>query len=95
MKNNGKAILLKSALMLLLLTLVNQIPAVACEACQKQQPKILRGFAHGTGPDSNWDYLIVAVMVAITIYVLVATLKCLFRPAEKSEAHIKRLILND
>jgi len=72
-----------------------KLNAVACPACTKQQPKLLRGVTHGAGPDSNWDYLIVIGMVLITLYVLYATVKCLIKPAEKSENHIKRMVLND
>jgi hypothetical protein len=79
----------------LLLAVVFKTEAFACEACKKQQPKLLQGITHGTGPDSNWDYLIVAVMIGITLYVLAATLKCLFKPAEDGQHHIKRMILND
>ncbi|RFZ85137.1 hypothetical protein DYU05_05920 [Mucilaginibacter terrenus] len=69
--------------------------AFACDACKKQQPKFLQGITHGPGPDSNWDYLIVALMVFITLYVMAATLKCLIKPAEIGREHIKRMILND
>ncbi len=68
---------------------------IACEACKKQQPKVLQGIAHGPGPDNTWDYLIVAIMIAITLYVLIATIKCLVKPAEKDSQHIKNMILND
>jgi hypothetical protein len=69
-------------------------PAMACKACSQQQPKLLQGITHGPGPDSNWDYLIVGVMVFITLYTLYATIKCILRPAEKTSSHIKRMILN-
>jgi hypothetical protein len=71
------------------------LSAKACEACKKQQPKLLQGITHGRGPDSDWDYVIVVVMVIVTLYVLFATVKCIFRPSEKNDEHIKRLILND
>ena len=77
------------------LLLAPSLGVFACDACKKQQPKFLQDISHGAGPDSNWDYLIVTVMVAITFYVLVATVKCLFKPAEKDAQHIKRMILND
>jgi hypothetical protein len=85
---------MKKYLLLFIATIFNT-GAFACEACKKQQPKFLQGISHGAGPNSNWDYLIVAIMVAITLYVLVATLKCLFKPAENGQEHIKRMILND
>jgi hypothetical protein len=79
----------------MLIAVIFQASAFACEACKKQQPKFLRGITHGSGPDSGWDYVIVAVMVVITLYVFIATLKCLFKPSENDEKHIKRMILND
>ena len=70
------------------------LPAMACEACKQQQPKFLQGITHGAGPGSNWDYLVVGIMVLITLYSLYATIKCMVRPAEKDDQHIKRMILN-
>lgn len=68
--------------------------ANACPACEKQQPKLLRGITHGTGPDSQWDYAIVSITVIIVIFTLFYSLKWIFRPGEKSENHIKNLIIN-
>lgn len=82
-------------IVLVVFILTASLSAIACEACKKQQPKLLQGITHGRGPDSSWDYVIVWVMVVITLYVLFATVKCLFRPSEKNDGHIKRLILND
>lgn len=66
----------------------------ACPACEKQQPKILRGISHGTGPDSNVDYVIIAVAVLIVLLTLFYSVKFLFKPGEKAENHIKQIILN-
>jgi hypothetical protein len=93
MKNSYQQTCKRILFFLLLFT--PSLSVVACEACRKQQPKLLRGITHGAGPDSGWDYLIVAIMIAITLYVLVATLKCLVKPAENGAEHIKRMILND
>ncbi|OKS86714.1 hypothetical protein RG47T_2171 [Mucilaginibacter polytrichastri] len=71
------------------------LAGIACEACKKQQPKFLQGITHGAGPDSNWDYLIVAVMVLITVYTLYATIQCFIKPAESNALHIKRSILEN
>ena len=71
------------------------LPAMACEACKQQQPKFLQGITHGAGPGSNWDYVIVVIMVLVTLYSLYATVKCIIRPAEKDNEHVKRMILND
>jgi hypothetical protein len=80
---------------ILILLIFIKLSAFACPACGKQQPKVLEGITHGAGPDSNWDYLIVGIMVVVTLYVLYATIKCLIKPAEKNENHIKRMVLND
>ncbi len=68
--------------------------AIACDACKKQQPKILQGITHGDGPDSNWDYLIVSAMVIITLYSLYATIRCVVKPKDKNHQDIKNIIFN-
>lgn len=68
--------------------------AVACPVCDKQQPKILQGISHGTGPQSNWDYAIVWAAVIIVLVTLFYTVKWLVKPGEKSGDHIKRTVLN-
>jgi phage shock protein PspC (stress-responsive transcriptional regulator) len=66
----------------------------ACPACEKQQPKILRGITHGAGPTGNWDYVIVAVAVVITLATLFYAVKWMIKPGEKDLNHIKRTVLN-
>jgi hypothetical protein len=80
---------------MILLIMANNIHAIACEACRKQQPKLLQGITHGAGPDGNWDYVIAFIMVLITLYVLIASVRCIIQPSEKGGGHIKRIILND
>ena len=65
-----------------------------CPVCEKAQPRLLRGITHGTGPESQWDYLIVLVMVVITVLTLVYSIKWLIRPGEGA-GHIKYLIVNN
>ena len=67
--------------------------ALACEVCAAQQPKILRGLTHGAGPQGNFDYVIVAVTVAVVLFTLVYAIKCLVRPGEREATHIKRIVL--
>ncbi len=67
---------------------------VACPVCEKQQPKFLQGITHGAGPQSNWDYLIIAVITTIAVSTLFFSVKWLIAPGEKTESHIKHLILN-
>lgn len=69
--------------------------AIACPVCERQQPEILRGITHGAGPDSSWDYIIVWAMVVIVILSLGLSIRWLVRPGEKSDQHIKTLILNN
>lgn len=68
--------------------------SLACEVCQKQQPKVLKGIAHGAGPASDWDYAIVWFMVLIVVVSLFYSIKWIIRPGEKDKNHIKRVILN-
>ncbi len=68
--------------------------AYSCPGCDAQQPKILRGITHGAGPQSKWDLLIVAIAAVIVIATLFFSVKWLLSPGEKSEKHIKRLVLN-
>jgi hypothetical protein len=69
--------------------------AIACPVCERQQSKILRGITHGAGPDSSWDYIIVWTMVVIVLVSLCLSIRWLVRPGEKSDHHIKTLILNN
>jgi hypothetical protein len=67
----------------------------ACPVCERSQPKLLRGIAHGAGPESRWDYLIVLTAVVIVAFTLYFSIKWLIRPGENSDRHIKRFILNN
>jgi hypothetical protein len=73
-------------------TLLLAQPVWACDACQKQQPKILQNVAHGAGPQSNWDYVIVWSIVIITLLTLFFSVKYLVKPGERSNAHIKHAL---
>lgn len=81
------------ASLILLFVLFLQV-AVACPVCEKKQPKITRGLTHGAGPESNWDWVIIGVITAITVLTFVFSLKYVIKPKEKNINHIKRLILN-
>ncbi len=74
------------------LLLLNQF-VWACPACEKRQPKILRGIAHGAGPESQWDYVIVWITVIVTIISLYFAIKWLIKPGEAEPNHIKRTFL--
>jgi hypothetical protein len=79
----------------ILVFLTASVTAMACPVCERNQPAILKGITHGSGPDSQWDYLIVTIAVVIVLYTLFYSVKWLVRPGEKSESHIKRMILNN
>ncbi len=70
------------------------VPLMACPVCEKQQPQLLKGITHGAGPESNWDYLIISVMVAIVLVSLYFSLIWIIKPGENKQTHIKHTVLN-
>lgn len=76
------------------LLLIKSKIIMACDACEKQQPKITQGIAHGVGPQSNWDWVIIAIITAITLLTFFYSLKYLIKPGEKNSDHIKQSILS-
>ena len=85
-----KKILFSATLLMLLLW---QQTVIACDACKKKQAVVFGGLTHGKTPDSEWDYLIVLVMVMIVLVTLFYSVKWLIRPGEKSADHIKQFVL--
>lgn len=79
---------------LLLILIVAHIAAMACPVCEKQQPALLKGISHGTGPQGTLDYIIVWATVIIVVLTLIFMLKYLLRPGEKDSSHIKNTVLN-
>lgn len=79
--------------LILMLMLTAQVIS-ACPVCEKQQPKITQGITHGTGPGSNWDWLIIGIMTLITVLTLIFSMKYLIKPGEKNADHIKQSIFN-
>ena len=77
-----------------LLAVLIALPTWACEVCEKQQPKMLQGISHGTGPQSGWDMPIIYVSGIIVLFTLVYSVKYLVKPNEDAKDHIKRSILN-
>ena len=78
-----------------IIALIFQTAAVlACQVCEKNQPKLLKGISHGTGPQSNWDYAIVWAAVIIVLLTLYYTIKWIIKPGEKDDNHIKRTVIN-
>ncbi len=79
----------------LLMLAMAAVPLWACDVCERQQPKILRGISHGTGPQHSWDMPIIAIAAAVVLLTLVLAVKYLVWPKERSETHIKRVILQN
>jgi hypothetical protein len=77
-----------------LLLIILRLEAMAVP-CSNQSTGRFGETIPDAGPDGNLDYFIVLVMVIITLYVLIATIKCFVKPGEKHDEHIKRMILND
>lgn len=67
--------------------------AYACEVCEGQQPKILKGSVHGPGPESWIDYSISIGAAIIVLVTLVLSIKYLVKPGEKNPDHIKNIVL--
>jgi hypothetical protein len=78
-----------------IMTVLAQITMLfACPVCEKNQPAVLKGITHGTGPQNNWDYVIVIAAVILVLYTLFYTVKLIIRPGEKDNNHIKRTVIN-
>lgn len=82
-------------LLALLIFVFTAFSALACPVCEKQQPAMLKGISHGTGPQSNWDMVIIWITIIIVILTLYFSIKFLVKPGEKSKSHIKRYILDN
>lgn len=79
---------MKKAITFLFLFLY-QIVAFACPVCERNQPKILRGIVHGSGPNSNWDYVSIVITIMISVFALIYSIKWLIKPNENNQNHIK------
>lgn len=84
----------KKYLILTILFFLHQL-ANACPVCEKQQPQITQGLTHGTGPQSNWDWVIIGIISGITLITFIFSLKYLIQPGEKNSNHIKQTILEN
>lgn len=80
-------ILIKNTAILLLLLFTTYY--YACDTCKLRQPKVTQNLTHGAGPESGWDWFIVAIVIAITLLAFFYSVKYLVRPGEKNKNHIK------
>lgn len=74
--------------------LFSSVAVWSCPVCEKQQPRVLKGIAHGAGPQNNWDYAIISIVAVLVLITLFYSLKYLIKPGEKSTSHIKNLFIN-
>lgn len=77
-----------------LVALLLPLFSLACPECERKQPAILKGVAHGAGPEQQWDYVIVILTSIIVLVSLFYSIKWIIKPGEKKPSHIKREILN-
>ncbi|MDQ0595101.1 hypothetical protein QFZ37_003470 [Chryseobacterium ginsenosidimutans] len=63
--------------------------ASACDACKSQQPEITKDLTHGAGPESDWDWFIVGIVIMITVVAFIYSIKYLIKPGEKDKRHVK------
>ena len=81
-------------LLSVLIIFIAQI-AIGCPVCEKQQPELTQRLTHGAGPQSNWDWVIITIITAITVFTFIYSLKYLIKPDEKNTNHIKQSILSN
>ncbi len=67
--------------------------AWACDVCQDKQPRALKGITHGTGPQDDFDYIIISVSIVIVALTFVFSLRYLISPKESDSNHIKHSVL--
>ncbi|MEO7264599.1 MAG: hypothetical protein ABIW38_06780 [Ferruginibacter sp.] len=84
---------MKKNILLVLFLIICQ-RASTCPVCEKSQPRIFRGITHGIGPQSNWDFVIIAIVTIITTFCLYLSIWYLYKPGEKNINHIKNSIFN-
>jgi len=68
--------------------------AKACPVCEVSQPGIFKGITHGTGPQSNWDFVIIAATAVVVLICLFLSIHYLYKPGETNKSHIKNSIFN-
>jgi len=84
---------MKNKITLLIALLIGAI-GMACPVCKEQQPEGFENITHGQGPEGNMDYIIMGVALLIVGYTLVMSIKYLVKPKERSQHHIKNIVLD-
>ena len=83
----------KLIVLALIFKLQNTTHLYACTVCKSQQPKVLQGISHGTGPENSWDYFIILCSCVLVLITLILSLRYLIKPKEQNPNHIKHMIL--
>ena len=86
---------MKKCLIIVMACCFAGLTASACETCTRKQSWLLRNATHGRGPDTRWDYLIVAIVALLVLLTLFYSIKWLLFPGEQSAHHIKNIVLNE
>lgn len=86
---------MKKLSILIVLLLVQNTWSLACTVCKSQQPKVLQGITHGTGPGGTLDYIIISGAAVIVLVTLILSIRLLVRPGETDPNHIKNLIISN
>ncbi len=68
---------------------------MACDVCQKNQPKVLQNITHGPGPSGMLDYIIIWSGIVIVVFTLYFSVKLLIKPRENNADHIKNIVKNE
>ncbi len=84
-------------IIILVIVLILQTPVGlwACEICKENQPKLLRGLTHGSGPKGTIDFIIIWSSVIIVLITMYFFIKYLVKPGEKSAEHIKYIVVQN
>lgn len=85
---------MKVRIIFLLAMLINLV-AIGCPVCERNKSKAENWLSvHGSSPESNWDYVIVVIVIIVAVASLYYTVKWLINPKENNKEHIKYLFIN-
>jgi hypothetical protein len=85
---------MKNTLLTITAFLISAV-CLACPVCKEKQPAGFENITHGSGPEGNWDYVIMYAAIVIVGYTLIMSIKYLIKPNETNKDHIKNLILDN
>ena len=86
---------MKKSIVIFLAIFFTGLRLSACELCEKNQPKPLKGITHGVGPTGTMDYIIIGIASIIVLIALFLSIKYLVRPREGNPDHIKNIVLDE